>query len=53
MTQEKLAAASGVCRVTIARIERGSTSPKVETFRRLANALGVPLDELVDKREAS
>jgi transcriptional regulator with XRE-family HTH domain len=40
MTQADLAAASGVDRTTIARLERGS-SAKMETIRRLAEALKV------------
>lgn len=48
MTQEELAAVSGVHRVTIARIETGDTSPKAETLKRLADALGVLVDDLMD-----
>ena len=50
MTQEQLAALSGVHRVTIARFECGTVSPKLETLQRLADALEVPIDELVDKK---
>lgn len=49
MTQEQLAAATGVHRVTIARIETGDVSPKAETLKRLADALGVLVDDLIDK----
>ena len=49
-TQEQLAAASGVHRVTIARIENGKASPNVETLERLARALGVLVDDLIDKK---
>lgn len=49
MTQEQLADASGVHRVTIARIETGETSPKAETLKRLADTLGVLVDDLLDK----
>lgn len=48
MTQEQLAAATGVHRVTIARIETGEASPKAETLKRLADALGVPMDDLME-----
>lgn len=37
-------------RVTIARIETGAATPKVDTLARLAVALNVALDELVDKK---
>ena len=50
MTQERLASESGVNRVTIARFETGKSSPKLGTLKRLAAALGVPIDELVDKK---
>ena len=49
MTQEQLAAATGVNRVTIARIETGEVSPKAETLMRLADALGVLIDDLIDR----
>lgn len=47
MTQDQLAAASGVHRVTIARIETGTASPKAATLKRLADALGVLVDDLM------
>ena len=47
MTQEQLAAATGVHRVTIARIETGDVSPKAETLKRIADALGVLVDDLM------
>jgi transcriptional regulator with XRE-family HTH domain len=50
MTQEQLAAVSGVHRVSIARIETGKISPKAETLMRLAQALGVTVDDLIDKK---
>lgn len=49
MTQEQLAEATGVHRVTIARIETGDVSPKAETLKRLADALGVLVDDLIEK----
>lgn len=50
MTQEQLAAASGVHRVTIARIERGyGNTCTLDTISRLAAALGVTIDELMDR----
>lgn len=47
MTQEQLAAVTGVHRVTIARIETGDVSPKAETLKRIADALGVLVDDLM------
>lgn len=42
-TQEQLAAASGVNRITIASIEAAATrGPRATTLERLAEALGAP-----------
>ena len=49
-TQEHLAEASGVHRVTIARIETGEVSPTAETLKRLADALGVFVDDLMSEK---
>ena len=46
LTQATLAAASGVNRVQIANIESGAKSGSVATLRKLADALGVGLDDL-------
>lgn len=44
MTQDNLAAKSGVSRVTISMIENGNISDvKVSTLQKLANALDVPI----------
>ena len=48
MSQEKLAALSGVHRVTIARIETGKISPTVGTLVKLAKALDVDVSELIE-----
>lgn len=47
LSQVKLAALSGVNRVQIANIEAGRKSGSVETARKLADALGVLVDDLV------
>jgi transcriptional regulator with XRE-family HTH domain len=47
LSQEELAAESGVGRATISRIERGETGAHGRTLRRLAKALGVGVEELV------
>ncbi len=46
-TQVALAQASGVNRVQIADIEAGRGRGSVETLRKLADALGVAVDDLV------
>ncbi len=46
-TQEKLAAAVGVSRQTVAKWESGETSPDLEHAAALADALGTTLDGLV------
>ena len=48
-SQEKLAALSGVSRVTIARLETGKTSTTLQTLERIAAALGVTVSVLLEK----
>ena len=45
-TQDQLAEMVGVHRVTLARIEVGSSGPKGSTLRALAVALGVSVERL-------
>jgi len=45
MTQHDLAAASGVPRITVSRAELG-TDPRLSTALRLANALGVAVEDI-------
>ncbi len=52
MSQQELAEASGVGRATISRIERRETGAHGRTLRRLANALGVGVEELVKVESA-
>lgn len=47
LTQSGLAASSGVHRVQIADIEAGRKSGSIDTMRKLADALGVTIDDLV------
>lgn len=47
LTQEELARASGVNRVTIARLETGAAKAKPETARKLAGALKVRAEDLL------
>ena len=55
LSQHRLAELSGVGRVTIARIEAASQSPRLETVRRLAAAMGYPIQALMmdDWKEVS
>ena len=47
-SQQDLADAAGLGRNTISRIERGETGAHGRTLRRLAQALGVDVAQLVD-----
>jgi predicted transcriptional regulator len=48
LTQQDLAARSGVSRIAIARLERGTVSARFSTLRKLAEALDVQPKELVE-----
>jgi DNA-binding XRE family transcriptional regulator len=48
LTQQQLAERAGVNRVTIARIELGTDEPFPTTVRRVADALGVEPEELLE-----
>lgn len=47
LTQEKLGELAGMDRQAINRIEQGHASPRVDTLIRIADAIGVPLADLV------
>ncbi|WP_246150338.1 helix-turn-helix domain-containing protein [Streptomyces qinzhouensis] len=47
LTQQWLAEAAGMDRSDYQRIEYGIVSPRLDTLLTLADALGVPLSELV------
>jgi len=47
LSQQELAEAAGIGRATLSRIERAETGAHGRTLRRLANALGVGVEELV------
>lgn len=49
MTQEMLSKAARVNRVNISKYENGLSSPNLDSAQRLANALGVSIDELMKK----
>ena len=46
LSQEDLAALSGVSALTIIRIEQGSSKPRLETLRKLATSLDLPVESL-------
>ena len=48
LTQEELAQASGLNRVTIWQLETGIRNPQLSSIRRLAEALGVPPEQLME-----
>ena len=50
-SQQDLADAAGIGRNTVSRIERGETGAQGRTLRRLAEALGVDVAELVKREE--
>ena len=47
LSQEKLAERVDVDRKTINRIEQGHHAPRIDTLLLIADALGVPLSDLV------
>ncbi len=51
LTQEMLAARSGVSRPSIARLERGDEEARYSTIWKLAEALGVEPHQLVDEEQ--
>nr|WP_293299582.1 helix-turn-helix domain-containing protein [Allomuricauda sp.] len=48
LTQEKLADSAQINLRTLQRIEKGHTNPHGETLKRIADALEVPMDELME-----
>lgn len=47
LTQEAVALQAGTDRPSVVRIEQGQQSPTLDTLIRIAQAIGVPLAELV------
>jgi len=48
ISQEKLSKLAGITLRTITKIESGATSdPRIETVKKIANALGVSVDDLI------
>ena len=52
LTQTELAEKSGILQQNISNYETGFKSPTLESAAKIADALGVSLDELVSIREA-
>lgn len=48
MTQAQLGAAIGVSGTQMSNWERGDRRPKLDALRRIADALSVPLDDLLN-----
>ena len=51
LTQEVLAAKSGVAADTVRRLEHGSFSPSLETLRKIATGLGLELSTMFEAFE--
>lgn len=52
LTQEALAKAAGIGRVTLVRLENGEQSPKFKTLNAVAHALGVTAQDLLVEPES-
>lgn len=50
LTQEELAKRAGVATITIRQYETNKRSPNTKTISKIANALGIPLDLLLNLR---
>jgi transcriptional regulator with XRE-family HTH domain len=48
ITQKQLGDKLGVSQAAIGQFENNKSNPKLETVRRIASAMGVPIGELVD-----
>ena len=51
MTQTELSKVTGIHRTTINRYEKVGVDPKIETAEKLAKALGVTVNELIERTE--
>ncbi len=48
VTQAELATRTGIAEATLSRIENGLQQPRISTVRKIADALGVAPEKLVD-----
>ena len=51
LSQEKLAKMSGLRRYTIINFETGKRDTRIRDLRKIANALNVPIEELISEKE--
>jgi transcriptional regulator with XRE-family HTH domain len=49
LTQEELADKAGVATTTVSRIEEGVTQPRIPTIRKIAQALGLQVRDLLEE----
>ena len=52
LSQQDLSAATGVAQATLSDLERGKRAARASTVRKLAEALGVELKELMEEERA-
>ena len=52
LTQNALAQAAGIARITLVRLENGKHTPKLDTLRAVATALERPVEDLLVGSEA-
>lgn len=48
LTQDELAAKTGICKMSIYYYEAGVRSPSIKTLRKISRALGVSVGEIVE-----
>ena len=51
LSQDALARAAGIGRVTLVRLEKGEQTPRFKTLDAIAKALGIPVSELLVESE--
>lgn len=51
LTQAQLAKRSGTSLMTVGRLERGEYFPRLENASKIANALGVSIEDIVEAPE--
>ena len=51
LTQERFSGLAGIARSHLAALERGNEVPRLDTFWRIADALGISAEELILRTE--
>ena len=51
LSQEQLAKISGLSRSSIINFENGYRDPRVKDLRKIARALGVPIEQLITEKQ--